>query len=394
MRVGRPKISQQGETVHWACDVEFADGTSHQLQYRVPSEYRTHVSERADAALAALIIPALRRGEDLLLDGPTSPDLLHQFQTDYAHLLTMHLGDVREVRIDAGDLAPMSQPGGGVVTGYSAGIDSFCTLRDYYLDDIPNELRITHLLYNNVGSHGRGGERLFRERYEGVKPSADRLGLPVIPIDSNVDTFYAPTDNFQRTNTPRNASVPLLLQEGFGRFYYSSSYPYDVVKVRASNDTAYNDPLTLPLMSTSGLRMLAAGSRYTRVQKTLLVAAIEESYVSLDVCVSSGGAENCSRCWKCLRTLLTLEIGGLIDRYSEVFDLELYRQERERYMASILVSRDFRHRDIVKLAKKHGFAFPASVRAHVPRALAKPLERKARRLVPEALKEVVRRQRA
>jgi hypothetical protein len=135
---------------------------------------------------------------------------------------------------------------------------------------------------------------------------------------------------------------------------------------------AHSDSVSLPLLSTEVVGVFSAGSEYTRLEKTLRVADIEDSYQTLDVCVQEEKAGNCSTCWKCMRTLLTLEIAGLLDRYKHSFDLQAYRSHHERYIAEVLKSRhDPMLRDVVSFAKKRGFEFPLTARWY---GLLHPLE--------------------
>lgn len=72
------------------------------------------------------------------------------------------------------------------------------------------------------------------------------------------------------------------------------------------------------LLSTEATDSISTGSQYTRAAKTAQVAEIEPSYRHLDICVEPGtsrsGFRNCSRCWKCARTMVTLEALGKLDR--------------------------------------------------------------------------------
>lgn len=395
MKVTGPTVTVDRDIAVWQCQVTLKDGRSRPLFYSVPSEHRDLLTDRIDAALVGLIIPAMDRGEDLHLEGPVSVDLLHQVQTDYAYLLTLLYDTPGEVKVSSEEVASMTAPASGVATGFSGGVDSFSTLADHYFSNIPDSLRISHLLFNNVGSHGLGGERLFRQRYERLIPVAEKLNLPFIPVNSNLDSFNE--YGFELNEPPRNASVPLLLQQGIGRFLHSSAYPYPEVGVHSGSLHAatHADPITLPLLSTSRVRMFPAGVRYTRSEKTMQIAELPLTHTSLDVCVSLGrsdsGPPNCSACWKCLRTLLTLEIGGVLDRYEAVFDLDIYRRRREWYMASVLASRDSLSRDILAFARARGFSFPSSARALAPLALASPiLKRHGRQLAPEWIKNRAR----
>jgi hypothetical protein len=75
----------------------------------------------------------------------------------------------------------------------------------------------------------------------------------------------------------------------------------------------------------------------TRVEKTELVSAYEPSYRHLNVCVDPDyEGSNCSVCFKCRRTLLTLEMLGVVDKYSRVFDLKKYRSIRNGYLVETL----------------------------------------------------------
>lgn len=357
MKISRPQIIDQGTDVVYRADVSVAD--DHQaLWYCLDPNYGSLISSRSDALLAALLIPAMARGEDIHLEGSLSERIYYNLSGPYQHLLRHIIPSLHFIQIYPADLQTAGSPARGVATGFSAGIDSFSVLADHYYSDPVPGFRITHLLYNNVGSHGSGGEALFRKRYERLKPVAEKIGLPFVAVNSNLKDFYEGF-SFEQTHTIRNASVALLLQQGIGRFMYGSAYSYDKVFIGQTTSMAYSDAITLPLLSTHTLDAFSAGSEYTRVEKTLRVANIEDSYGSLDVCSSSRvKSGNCSRCSKCLRTLLTLEVAGYLDRYQAVFDLDLYRQIRKGYIAEILSLKGSFSEEIIRFAADKGVRFP------------------------------------
>ena len=123
---------------------------------------------------------------------------------------------------------------------------------------------------------------------------------------------------------------------------------------------AFSDPVALPLLSTGKIDLLSVGSEHTRVEKTLRTAEVATSHQSLDVCVREDQTGNCSNCWKCRRTLLTLEIGGFLEQYSSVFDLSVYRAGRTRHIARLIQSDEPLAREIVSFARERNFAFPLS----------------------------------
>jgi len=316
MKISKPQIVQEKEQIFYKVDVESFQGKQN-LWYSLHESFGNLLSNSCDAPLVALLIPAMAIGEDIHIKGLVSEKLFYNLSGPFQRLLQHMMPSLCKIDIYPEDLCNgRADRAPGVATGFSGGIDSYCVLADYYYSNISERFKVTHLLFNNVGSHGRGaeGEQLFRKRYERLLPVTKLLKLPFIMINSNLDSFYDDEEfGFEKTNTIRNASVAFLLQGGIDRWIYASSYQYSNVFVGQTYNMAYGDTITLPLLSTDTLDVFSAGSEYTRVEKTLRVAEVPDSYGTIDVCVNShntSGYTNCSTCMKCLRTLATLEIAG------------------------------------------------------------------------------------
>lgn len=362
MKIEKPEIVEDDGRYSYQVRVTSARG-DHALRYRVERKFADLLSDSSDAALAALLIPAMAAGEDIHLAGPVSERLYYNLSGRYQKVLQAVIPSLRRVAVYPAELHSGGQRAPGVATGFSAGIDSFCVLADHYYGPVPAAMKVTHLLFNNVGSHGRNAAQLFRKRHAALAPFVDHLGLPYVLVDSNVDEFYLGRElDFQQTHTPRNASVALLLQGGIGRYMYASAFDYAWTFVGPAPAMGHADPVALPLLSTDILDAFSVGSEYTRVQKTLRVAELPDSYDMLEICARGKDAGNCSTCWKCLRTLLTLDIAGVADRYARVFDLNKYHEVRMDYMARVLRSHEPLEREIVKFAAQRGFPFPAGAR--------------------------------
>jgi hypothetical protein len=268
---------------------------------------------------------------------------------------------LRRIRIYPADLRSAERRASGVACGFSGGIDSFSVLADHHYGDPPQGFRLTHLLYNNVGAHGRTGNIAFRLRYERLRPFADRIGLPFVAVDSNLMSLYDDLA-FKLSYTLRNAAVSLLFQAGIGRAYHAAGTVLNSpLKPGPIKDVAHFDSMILPMISTEVLDAMWTGGGYTRVEKTLQVARIEDSYGVLYVCVRKDRAGNCSTCKKCVRTLLTLEIAGLLDRYADVFDVPAYRKHHG-HVVRILRTDHQMSREIKSFARERGYRFPLWVR--------------------------------
>lgn len=391
MRIHQSEVVSEGEVAKLQARFTRADGTGGTLWFSVPVEHGHLLTpERQDAFVIPLLIESMRTGEFLSVDGVTSEKLFHNLTHHYIPILQQLIPSLRRVTIGA-EHTSSERVGDsrGVITGFSGGIDSFCVLADHLLGSPVDSYTLTHLAFNNVGSHGKDsrpnrGRPLFEQRFLNVEPVARELGIPMVKIDSNMDDVLGL--GFQLTHTPRNVAAILALQRGIGKYIYASGVPYPNCSIQPTYDTAYSDAITLPLLSTETTECMSGGSQYTRVQKTVRVAEVPASYSHLDVCVKArvGTQKNCSACWKCLRTLATLEIAGRVDRYDRVFDLAQWRKNRSAYLKQVRVSNDVLQREIRSFAKERGYPLPSLAAAQIasvpsPLELASKLKKKVLR---------------
>ena len=215
------------------------------LWFEVEAAHAGLLSERADHVAIGLLLPAMRRGRDLHIGGEVTDVLLYQLNNDLQGLLRLVYPACSAIRVTTDATAAAGPMPQGVATGFSAGVDSFAVLTEFALsDDVPEPLRITHLLNNNVGAHGQEGRDLWRERCIGIRRITDELGLPLVTVDSNLDDFY-PDMGFLETVTFRNATVPHLLGAGIGRFYSASGYSFEHIAVAGHQRAARVDPISL-----------------------------------------------------------------------------------------------------------------------------------------------------
>lgn len=332
MKIAAPRLDAQGDQLIYSAEVVRDRGDDYTLTFTVPTTYQDWVTDRADAALITCLMPAMRRGEDITVEGVVTDELWYHLSHDYQSLLRRQKRKLNHISIHAEQLAPASeQDQQEVITGFSAGVDSWQVLAQYYYaQNVPARLRITHLLYNDLGSHGKGGAELFARRLQNITALAHKVGLPVLPVQSNMEPLFG-AERYVGTHTVRNAAVPWLLQNKTRHFYYASAFDYSGVRIAPSRAMAEADVAALPLLSSSGLTLSSVGSSHSRVQKTLSLVDIPDTYEGLDVCISPReGSTNCSRCWKCHRTMLTLDIANVLDRYAAMFDLRRWAKSRKR----------------------------------------------------------------
>jgi hypothetical protein len=367
MRIHVPEISRERDAVKVSSLVELRGRTEH-LWYSVPHDYESYlVTERLDAFVVGLLPLGMKNGEDIHVDGVMSEKLFYSITNYYMGILSTLMPKLRPIKIVPEQLdATVPTERRSVATGFSGGVDSFCALADHLWGPVPDGFRVTHLLLHNVGSFLGGGRKLFEEHYDRLLPAAQELGLPFIKVDSNLDGLFCRAglgsySGFQLTHVVRGVSAVLTLQKLIGRYLFASGVKYADCRIHETHDMAYADPMALHLLSTESTELISTGGQHSRVEKTARISDIPITYRYLDVCVKER-VGNCSGCYKCNRTMLTLDVLGKLDRYGSIFDLRLYRKNKARLMGKMLSGSDPFMKEIAEEAAKHSLQTPFAAR--------------------------------
>lgn len=317
--------------------------------------------ERGDAFLVAILLYAMKRGEDIRILTPISERLYYTLTKHFVKVIADMFPGYHRIQIIAEIATGQLENAGGVGTGLSCGIDSFCTVIEHTDESCPPDYKLTHLTFFNVGASGDyGGEHardLFHQRIEAVRPCADELHLPLVTLDSNINEVL--NMNFVPTHTYRNVAAVLALQKLFKIYYYSSGYSLRQFEFNHSASGHY-DVYALDMLSTDTTKFFSSGEIYSRVEKTEIVSTHPLSYKYLNVCVAA--ETNCSKCHKCQRTLVTLDLLGKLDLYDKVFDLNDYRMRRSKYFGLVLGGwkNDLMKQEIYDVIKRDNFHVPFS----------------------------------
>lgn len=341
--------------------------TGRQMLWFECDERHAHLidAHSSDAFVVAMLVVAMREGWEVVVEGSLSTRLHYNLNQHYGELMRHCAPGLRAVPVRAATLQTREPTGTGVVLGFSGGVDSFSVVVEHQTGKVPAPYEPTHLLINNVGSHGQTeyDHDVFEQRASRLANVARALNLELIAVDSNLDDLLAM--NFQLTHVARNAAVALLLQKGIGKYLYAAAYHYRDCRVIPTPAYGDADALLVPMLSTEALECINPGAQFTRFQKTERIADNPIVRQSLDVCASplmTRDKVNCSRCWKCLRTQLTLDVIGKLDRFDGVFDVAAYRKYRWLYLCHVAGSPKPMAADIREGMRRHGIAFPLSTR--------------------------------
>ncbi|MBX3616249.1 MAG: hypothetical protein KF839_03695 [Nitrosomonas sp.] len=348
---------------------------SKELWFSVPEKYAHGLCKsRMDGFLVGMVFPAMQYGENIHVEGCISSQLLFNLNQYVIPMLMAFLPACKWINITAAESNAEHFDCSGVGTGFSGGVDSFCTFFDHYELEKNTENRINSLVFLNVGSNGPGrtdeelmaAHKKFCSRYEYLSKFPEEFSLDFISLDSNLHSFHP--WGHQLTHSLTTISAVLVMQNMYRKYFYASgglSYLelYKYHELLLKRDTALIDPMLLPLLSTESLNFISDGAQYTRVEKTLRIVDYEPVKRYLNVCVHDREShENCSVCGKCCRTLMTLNSIGKLEEFSKLFDIGKYKKHAEfLYLCQqvVLQNKDPFARNSIELAKRNGIKLPS-----------------------------------
>jgi hypothetical protein len=325
MIVNVPVRTTRGSTVRITSTIESRRFGAIDLWFEAGGDAGAMLTRRSDPFAAAALACAVVLGEELEVRGVTSPRLAWglrelMFTTHGWWPAWNHLVDLRFERLEE---PGADEQGTGVGCGWSGGVDSFYTLLRHRPSHEPiPQCRITHLVMVNGFGHDdddHAGGTL--DSLEAIyRPLAGCLGLGWVQVRTNVKELREPVIGDERHHWlgPMLACVPLALAPMFRRYYIAGADFYGTLKPAGTH------PLLDVLPATEALHVIHDGCEVTRAEKVTALAEWDEARSLLRVCdhpawktadPATGRATNCSRCTKCVRTMITLEVA---DRLRDV----------------------------------------------------------------------------
>lgn len=408
MKISNLRIERKGVFSYLTVDVECSFSKEKVLWFSVLTDYEdTLTADAYDAFLVAALYPAMYYNESIEIEGNVSQKLYKNI-TNYVQAVILDFApSFHRVPISVKGYAKAEKRNSLMIgTGFSGGIDSFSTIIDKFEDENDSDWQITTLFFFNVGQNGNIDNEHTKERAENrynlVRDFAKSKNLPYIMMDSNLFNFYMPQWEYDAGVLCRIASI-LVFEKSLSKYYISSAYTYaEMIECGSERHTLaqFADPYIMPLLSPESLDIILDGAQYKRSEKTAMVAMYIPSYKYLNICVNSSDnhvvAENCSMCSKCLRTLMALESLGCLEKYSQVFNLELYKKHSFKYKCQqrLLYNRDVFAKDNIDLAIKQKKAMPSYLTAWLylfPARFIKGLKRTFRKLLGERMVRVLKR---
>ena len=290
------------------------NGGGFAVWFRLPSDCGP-VPIWGDPFLVGFLIPCMYTGESIRVVAPVSRKLLAAIPTIQRQFLSWY-PDLTKIDIAADDTHSGYRSDRPVTRGafFSAGVDSLYTLIKHHQDidylllihGFENPLRASRRLaatLDLVKAYGKAYNKKWLTVYTNLRAMADQNLAPWGRRSKKI--FFG--DYYMGSML---AAVGLSMQNRFQEIFIAASHRHDAQVPYSSHR------LVDFLWSTENLTFHHDGCEASRLEKIREIGTQHpETLGNLQVCESNlDGEINCCCCDKCLRTMLGLELYGLLDR--------------------------------------------------------------------------------
>lgn len=354
IKIGRPYIEKcLNKKTRLCSNIEYQDGKNKVLYYEVEDEYAKYLSyEKSDCFVLGLLHNCMNQKCDISCEAPVSEQLLFQLKNYYIPIVSKNMPDLFFIEIDAEGVLSFDKSEGAVATGNSGGVDSFYTIVKHMNES--GSYKLTHLLFNNISTEDDNEERIrqwFNKEEMEKKKIAEELGLKAISLYSNLYSFYESHFIYNYYYAAQYISAPYALDKLINKYYYSSSYSFTdfTINHKKMTDGSNFDLLALDCFSTDRLKVYSTGAETGRIDKTMIISDNMVVNRHLQVCAVEQNKQynesgvivrklNCGCCRKCARTITTLYAIGKLEKFHDIFELEQFNNDKDKYIGCELAS--------------------------------------------------------
>jgi hypothetical protein len=285
------------------------------LWFRFPRDLRPHLNvENGNPFIPALLVLAMRAGESLTIPLPVSRRLQAAI-SEIQRVYRSFDASLFEITVDAPP-APGTRPAEArersTALFLSLGVDSLFSLLRNARDHPDDQATIAALIH----VHG------FDIRFgDGIGPVlaavrancgtiADQLGKRFIPASTNLrDLMDRFVDWSLLAHGAAMASLGLVLEGYLRQVHIAAGLG------QGARQPCGSHPALDPLWSTERQDVIYNGWEADRYSKTAFIAQYPIATEILRVCYQDASSTyNCGRCWKCLSTMIHLQIAGALAR--------------------------------------------------------------------------------
>ncbi len=309
LRVTQESIADGTRRTTYLTDLRDGQRESLEIFYDLVGDYDIPAPTLLDGFVLAIIFYAMRTGQDICVEGPMSREAVRnifEFQEAWAQLVPKRY---RRIKVFPQSIVESVEPLPErlVTAAFSGGIDSTFTLLRHatgMLGDAEYPLK-----KDVIFIHGFDVPLDRPDHVEKLKQRTSallaELKLNLKIIRSNLKDLVL--QDWEDSHMAQIASCLHNYSHIYSYALVASSNPYDL----PSADHGSN-PVTDPLLSGAGLRLIHDGAAYVRLPKIMEIAKNPTATAAVKVCwEGSETYENCGVCLKCQQSILYFMVAGV-----------------------------------------------------------------------------------
>ncbi len=301
-----------------------------------PPDCLNNLSYLADPWIAMLLWPAMRLGQTLRIDAVASAQLAAATDELMA-IMNCWDSQFRPVEIQLQGVTSGPPGNGATASFFSGGVDSFYTALKNQSARPDHDGNVSHLIFAQGFDVRLHDNELYNSILPSMQTCADELGCALVRCSTNVrDVIPEGMVAWLMYYGSALAAMALGLSGRWTRVLIPASHTYKDLFPNGSH------PVLDPLWSTESVQLIHDGAEATRVAKVKYITTSELALHHLRVCWGNPeGQYNCSRCEKCVRTMISLKIAGTLEKcttfdrslsYSRIADLPLTTEPSRIFM--------------------------------------------------------------
>lgn len=368
------KVNRDGYT-YLECDFN-CEGiknpfSENKMWFSVKEENEDMLTDKVyDPFVLVSTIMGMYYGQDVKICGNVSPRLYHNLTHYMMTIFDMFSDHTKKIKVNVEGFATVEQNKNKLIgTGISCGVDSLLTIYENYVLTTDENFKINSLFLFNCGTHGdfknEQAEKNWENRVKLNKRAADELGLPMYLVNCNLHAFTHEVGE-RKIGYLAIYSCALALQKYIKRYITSNNLSYEEImdsrrNSRDSDFGEFSESFFPHLVSTENFELVVDGCQYTRSEKIEIISDWDIAQKYLNVCIHpNDDGSNCSCCEKCMWTLIPLDAIGKLDKFSNAFDINIYKKNCSKYKIKFVsrLHKDSMETSIFKYAKEKGMKFP------------------------------------
>ena len=276
-----------------------------EVYFTFDKKYQSFLHVDASPFAASLLIPSMRQGEDLVIEGSISQELYDGMHRIMDMFLSWNIG-LQRIRIIATNLTRDTVKPKSTASFFSGGVDSFYTFLKHKNDATDP---VTHLILVNGYDIDPRNKKLWLQTRNTIREVAKVERVNLVEVKSNIRSLVDPILAWDYAHGGCLAAVALCLRKGIKQAYIPSS-------CTAESQIHWGTHMDADKhWSTEALKFAHDGTEASRVNKVAWqIAKSPTALKYLRVCyMNEVGAFNCGVCEKCLRTMMNLHVAGVLD---------------------------------------------------------------------------------